>query len=189
MHARKQCVPNRYPKPFMNASNICIEPSQPHHSCTSSFIIFTSSPGLNGGNPTYGHPSHLNASPSEQLPHDPVFPCTVKSVSSSSSSGCSLRMLSFLFASALRELSSASSWLESPQEQSLQAFRRFLAIVGLHPFAGIVSGLFKQKRAGKRGRRGHVRSWTGRVKSSSDSNSSSSISSSSPVGFLTPSPF
>lgn len=107
-----------------------------NHSCTVSLIIRTSSPGLNGGSPMYGHPSHRNASPSEQLPHDPVFPCTVKSTSSFSSSDFSFSTFRSLSACACRVESSASSRLDSPQVQSLQARRRFLAVVGLQPFAG-----------------------------------------------------
>jgi hypothetical protein len=54
-----------------------------HHvyNCTSFCNILTSSPGLKGGNPTYGHPSHRNASPKAQFPHEPTFPFTVKSTS------------------------------------------------------------------------------------------------------------
>jgi len=54
-------------------------------SCTSLSNNLTSSPGLNAGSPIYGHPSHLNASPSAQFPQLPTFPFTVKSISSKSS--------------------------------------------------------------------------------------------------------
>ena len=112
------------------------------HSCTVSLIILTSSPGLNGGSPIYGQPSHRNASPSWQLLHEPVLPCTVKSISSFRSSDLSLR--TFRSASALfrRDSSSAASFLSRPQVQSLQGRRRFLAVLGSHSFAvgDIVSG-------------------------------------------------
>ena len=108
------------------------------YNCTSSLISRTSSPGLKAGNPMYGHPSHLNASPNAQLPQLPTFPCTVKSTSASSSD--------FSFAAELREdkaasalarlaASSASIFWARPQVQSLQARRRLPAL-GRHSGAG-----------------------------------------------------
>ena len=99
-------------------------------SCTSLFTNLTSSPGLNAGSPMYGHPSHLNASPRAQFPHDPTLPCTVKSTSARSSA-CSLARL----ASALERLAASSALSRSarPQLQSLQARRRL--VLGLQASA------------------------------------------------------
>ena len=84
--------------------------------------MFTISPGLNGGRPRYGHPSQRKASPSAQEPHDPpVFPGTVKSISSSK---LRVTTVDACFASW-----ASCSWSSSslrPQVQSLQALRRFL---------------------------------------------------------------
>lgn len=100
-----------------------------------SLRILTSSPGLKAGRPIKGQPSQRNASPKEQLLHEPVFPCTVKSTSSLSSSVLSLRTLRSAFAFWRRSASSASSWAARPQVQSLQARRRFLAVSGWHSAA------------------------------------------------------
>jgi hypothetical protein len=102
----------------------------PPQSCTSLFTNRTSSPGLNAGSPIYGHPSHLNASPSAQFPHDPTLPCTVKSTSARSSA-CNLARL----ASALERLAASSALSRSarPQLQSLQARRRL--VLGLQASA------------------------------------------------------
>ena len=98
------------------------------HNCTSSLSNRTSSPGLKAGNPIYGHPSHRNASPNAQFPHEPTLPCTVKSTSARSSA--------FSFASAWSALerlaaSSASSFSARPQVQSLHARLR-LPVLGRH---------------------------------------------------------
>jgi hypothetical protein len=103
---------------------------QSPHNCTSLFTSLTSSPGLNAGSPMYGHPSHLNASPSAQFPHEPTLPCTVKSTSARSSA-CSLARL----ASAFERLAASSALSRSarPQLQSLQARRRL--VLGLQASA------------------------------------------------------
>lgn len=116
--------------------------SHPTYNCTSSLISLTSSPGLNAGSPMYGHPSHRNASPKEQFPQLPTFPCTVKSTSASSSAfsfaaeGAVVEADEwslFRAASAVVRLvaSSASSRAARPQVQSLQARRR-LPVFGRH---------------------------------------------------------
>ena len=96
----------------------------------------TSSPGLNAGRPMYGHPSHLNASPSAQFPQLPTFPCTVKSTSARSSAS-NFRELSALSAEERLAASSASIFSFIPQVQSLQARRR-LPGLGWHSSAGIM---------------------------------------------------
>lgn len=100
-------------------------------SCTSLFNSLTSSPGLKAGSPIYGQPSHRNASPKAQLPHEPTLPCTVKSTSVRSLEVSFARLAS---ASWRLALSSASIRCASPQVQSLQARRLF--VLGLHASAG-----------------------------------------------------
>lgn len=104
------------------------------HSWATSFRIWTSWPGLKAGRPIYGHPSHRKASPSAQLPQEPVLPWTVKS-NSSKSSDCSIITFSSLSALARRSVSSASSRSASPHVQSLQA-RRLRPVLGWHSGAG-----------------------------------------------------
>jgi len=78
----------------------------------------------------YGQPSHLKASPSAQLPHDPTLPLTVKSTSFKS-----LALNFARSASALVRLALSSAWRRSarPQVQSLQARRRL--VLGLQASA------------------------------------------------------
>lgn len=96
----------------------------------------------------YGHPSHLNASPSAQLPQLPTLPGTVKSISDKSftpslaAAGAAPPLLICIEASALSAasrlaLSSASSRWASPQVQSLQALLR-LPTLGKHSAAAVV---------------------------------------------------
>jgi hypothetical protein len=120
-----------------------------HYSWISSFKSLTSSPGLKAGNPMYGQPSHLKASPKApirsqfyftdlkkkqylQLPQLPTLPFTVKSTSAKSSAW-SLSVLSAWSALARLALSSASSFWAKPHVQSLQARRRLA--LGLHSVA------------------------------------------------------
>lgn len=106
------------------------------YNCTSLFSKRTSSPGLNAGMPMYGQPSHLKASPSEQLPHDPTLPWTVKSISAKSSES-SFSALSLVSASSRLALSSAAIFSARPHVQSLQARRR-LPTLGIHSGATVV---------------------------------------------------
>lgn len=140
----------------------CSWSSPIHYSCTSSFINRTSSPGLNAGSPIYGHPSHLKASPSAQLPQLPTLPCTVKSSSIRSSAPSfavagaplevafgppfALAVAPFLpcsspsaeSAACRFARSSASIFAARPHVQSLQALRRLPAL-GWH--SGAVTGM------------------------------------------------
>jgi hypothetical protein len=141
-------------------------------SCTSLFTNLTSSPGLNAGSPMYGQPSHLNASPKAQFPHDPTLPWTVKSTSARSSA-CSLARL----ASALERFAASSALSRSarPQLQSLQARRRL--VLGLQASAllcvstrEIIDRLTCLFLAGQ-----HLRIFNGFNRSSSVSSESGSI--------------
>ena len=78
----------------------------------------------------YGHPSHLKASPSAQLPQDPTLPCTVKSTSVRS---LALNLAKLSSAFCRFTLSSASIRWARPQVQSLHALRRL--VFGLHAAA------------------------------------------------------
>jgi hypothetical protein len=100
------------------------------YSCTSLLSNLTSSPGLKAGMPIYGQPSQRKASPRLQFPHDPTFPCTVKSTSARSSAP-SLRVLSCASAVSRLAASSAASFCARPQVQSLHALRR-LPTLGAH---------------------------------------------------------
>lgn len=102
----------------------------PIYSWATSFKICTSWPGLNAGRPRYGHPSQRKASPSAQLPQEPVLPWTVKS-SSFKSPVSSFITFKFLSAVSRRSLSSASRRSARPHVQSLQAFR-LLPVFGWH---------------------------------------------------------
>lgn len=138
------------------------------HNCTSLFTNLTSSPGLNAGNPIYGHPSHLNASPSAQLPHEPTLPCTVKSTSARSSA-CSLARLE----SACARLAASSAFRRSarPQLQSLQARRRL--VLGRH--ASAVRYVSIARADQKENIRKNVRMFNGFILSSSVNSESGSI--------------
>src|SRR4051794_26042982 len=96
----------------LNANGSC------YYNWMSLFSSRTSSPGLKAGKPIYGHPSHLNASPSAQLPQLPTLPWTVKSTSARSSAS-SFNELSALSAEERLAASSASSFSFMPQVQSL----------------------------------------------------------------------
>lgn len=132
LNADVQCYPQAYSRFVPIPSTFLFRYQRHPYNCTSLSNNITSSPGLNAGNPIYGHPSHLNASPRLQFPQLPTFPGTVKSTSAKSSD-CNLRVLRA--ASALERLaaSSASRRWARPQVQSLQARRRLA--LGLHSVA------------------------------------------------------
>lgn len=114
----------------------------------------------------YGHPSHLNASPSAQLPHEPTLPCTVKSTSFKS---LALSFARFASASARLALSSASIRCARPHVQSLQARRRL--VLGLQASARGTSACAKDLYYPG----GYLRMFKGFLRSSSVSNESGSI--------------
>ena len=74
-----------------------LSPPSQKSSSKSSFLNRTSSPALKGGNPTYGHPSQRNASPSAQDPQLPTLPLTVRSISSWSSVRVAVAVPEWLF--------------------------------------------------------------------------------------------
>jgi hypothetical protein len=123
-------VPN--PPVAANCARLCpnSEGKITSYNCTSLLSSLTSSPGLKAGIPIYGQPLQRNASPRLQFPHEPTFPCTVKSTSVRSSAP-SFSVLSC--ASAVARLAASSAAIRSarPQEQSLQARRR-LPTLGTH---------------------------------------------------------
>lgn len=118
----KKSSKRKSPFPFQSFPAYTASP-QRFYSCTS-FIMRTSSPGLNAGRPIKGQVEHRNASPREQLLQEPVLPLTVKS-SSFRSFESSLIASRFASACARRSFSSASNLAASPHVQSLQGRRRF----------------------------------------------------------------